>query len=295
MNGKIDLLVQIGLDGLAAGAAYSLVAVGYSLIFGVLRFINFAHAASIAVGAYAYLTFTAYLRLPLLLASVLTVIVAGFFGWVLEKVAYCPLRGSSPLAPLLSGIAIAILIENLLALGFGPTPYRLTQSSGVRAVQIFQRYSILPIHLYMLLFAVVSGVLIQVGLRFTRIGREIRATAENQELAKVRGVDTERAIATVFVFSSALAAITGIFIGHETQVYPQIGVLPSLKGFIAALVGGLGNTGGAMIAGVLLGLIEHISIWQLPTVYKDAVAFVLLLVFLLLKPGGLFPNRWTRI
>jgi len=294
MRTQLDLLVQICLNGLAAGAKYSMVAVGYSLVFGVLRFINFAHAASIAVGAYAYLTFTFYLKLPLLLAFFSTLIVAGLFGWALEKIAYRPLRSSSPLAPLLTGIAIAILIENLLALGFGPTPYRLNQSGEIRAIQILGRYSILSIHLYMLLFAMMSAVAIQLGLRFTRLGCEIRATVENLELAKVRGIDTDRVIAIVFVIGSVLAATAGIFIAYETQVYPQIGVAPSLKGFIAALAGGLGNIGGTMIAGVLLGLIENISIWQLPTVYKEAIALILLLTFLLLKPSGLFPNKWGR-
>src|ERR1051325_9008848 len=140
MRETIDLLIQICLNGLAAGAIYGLVAVGYSLVYGVLRFINFAHSASIAIGAYSYLTLITYFKLPIILAFLISLSITGCFGFVLERLAYRPLRHSSVLAPLLSGIAIAIIVENIIALGFGPAPYRVAQSDEVRAIQLLGRY-----------------------------------------------------------------------------------------------------------------------------------------------------------
>lgn len=294
MRGQFDLLIQICINGLAAGAMYSLVAVGYSLVYGVLRFINFAHAASVAIGAYAFLTLTTYLGMPIVLAFLLASCLAGLFGWTLEKVAYHPLRRSSSLTPLLSGIAIAILVENVLALAFGPAPYRLSRASESDAIQLLGRYSILRVHLYMLASAGIAAMLLLIMLRYSSLGRRIRATAENPELAKVRGIDTDNTISLVFVIGSFLAGVAGILIAYETQVSPQIGFLPSIKGFIAALVGGLGSVGGTMIAGLLLGFFENVLVWQLPTVYKDSIAFVVLIGFLLFKPSGLFPNKWKR-
>jgi branched-chain amino acid transport system permease protein len=146
----------------------------------------------------------------------------------------------------------------------------------------------------MLASAIVAATLLQVGLRYSSLGRKIRATAENLELAKVRGIDTDRTISIVFMIGSSLAAVAGIMIAYESQVTPQIGFLPGMKGFITALVGGLGNIGGTMIAGLILGVVENVMIWKLPTVYKDAIAFLIMIGFLLFRPQGLFPNKWKR-
>lgn len=290
----MELFIQICLNGLAAGAVYSLVAAGYSLVYGVLRFINFAHAASIAAGGYIFLVFISYLGLPFEISFILALILTGSFGLAVNRMAYYPLRRSAPLFPLLSGIAFLIVVENLLVLIFGPDPYRFPPLSLFTPTLVFDKYSLPSIHLWMLVAAILSGIALQFLLRHTAYGRMIRAVAENQELAQVRGIDAESVIAKVFFVSSMLAAVAGIFIAYETQLYPQIGALPSLKGFVAALIGGLGNVTGAIIAGLFLGLLENILIIGLPTVYKDGITFVVMIIFLLVKPEGLFPNVLRR-
>lgn len=290
----MELFIQICLNGLAAGAVYSLVAAGYSLVYGVLRFINFAHAASIAVGGYVFLVFTSYLGLRFGISFILALILTGGFGLIVNRIAYYPLRRTAPLFPLLSGIAFLIVVENLIVLIFGPDPYRFSSLPWFSTTLVFDKYSLSSIHLWMLVAAGLSGITLHFLLRYTAYGRMIRAAAENQELAQTRGIDTESVIAKVFFASSILAAVAGIFIAYETQLYPQIGALPSLKGFVAALIGGLGNISGAIIAGLFLGLLENILIIGLPTVYKDGITFVVMILFLLVKPEGLFPNLSKR-
>lgn len=290
----MDLTIQIFLNGIAAGALYGLVAVGYSLVYGLLRFINFAHAASIAIGAYVFLVLHIWLELPSIIAVCISLPIAGVFGILVNLIAYYPFRQSSLLYPLLTGFALSIIVENTLALIFGPAPFRVTQDISGSSVQLFQRYFFPTINIYMLLAAMIAGISIHVGMTRTAYGRAIRATAENMELAKIRGVRTEIMISIVFFLSSSLAGLAGILIAYDSQLSPQIGTLPSLKGFVAALVGGLGNFTGALIAALFLGLFENLMIIYLPSVYKDASALAVLIIFLAFRPHGLFPSVTQR-
>ena len=304
----MDIFLQQILNGLVLGSVYALVALGYTMVYGILGLINFAHGDVVMVGALTALSVmtgiaAAGLGLPgplvVLLALVVAMGACMLLGFSIERVAYRPLRRAPRLAPLITAIGVSILLQNIAMLVWGrryhtfpqlitPTPHNVFGAT-ITDVQIL---------------IIVVSALIMAGLlalvHFTRLGRAMRATAENQVVAGLMGVNINRIIAATFVIGSALAAIAGVLVSANYSIaHYYMGFILGLKAFTAAVLGGIGNLGGAMLGGLLLGLIESIGAGYIGDLtggflgshYQDVFAFVVLIAVLVFRPTGLLGER----
>lgn len=285
----LELFAQLFLTGVVVGGSYALLAVGYTLVYGVLGFINFAHGDVAMVGAYAALLLATGAGLPLPVATAAAMVVAGLLGMGIERVAYRPLRRAHRLAPLISAIAVSLALESaaLLAWGADIRTFRLPVTTGWQLGPFF----VTGVQLVILATAVAAMVALQLLLTRTALGKAIRATADNLPVAAVVGIDVNRVIAAVFALGSALAALAATLLALEANLHPTVGVLMGLKAFAAVVLGGIGSVPGALVGGFAIGIAENLGVWYLPTVWKDAIAYGILVLVLLVRPSGLFGTR----
>ncbi len=284
------MLPQLLMNGLIAGGIYALIAIGYTMVYGILRFINFAYGEIAMVGAYTAFVAIVWLKWPLWLAALAALAVCSLLGVAIDFVAYKPLRNANRLASLITAIGVSILLQNLVALFFGSEIKTFRQGPVEQGLQVFGAY-ITPTQIFIIGTALFLMFALHYFVSRTRLGKAIRATADNMELAKVIGIDSEQVIRASFAIGSALAAAAGVLIALEQNIEPTMGVMPGIKAFTAAVVGGIGSIHGAMLGGLLIGFVENIGIWFLPSGYKDAIAFVVLILFLLFKPKGLLGGK----
>jgi len=291
-------LLQHLINGLTLGAIYSLIALGYTMVYGILKFINFAHGEILMAGTYAGYYFYFFLYNPskgasytmgIFVAALLIAMAASaFLGVLIEKIAYKPLRNAPRLAPLLSAIGVSIILANAAALFFGTKSKRFEYPFDNSSIQIAGS-SITPNQ--MLILAV--GLIMMTGLKLfidrSRLGKAMRATSQNQPVAALMGINVNLIISLTFAIGSALAAVAGVLMALEFKVYPTMGTMAGLKAFIAAVVGGIGNISGAMLGGIILGLLETfgVVILGIPQGLKDTIAFSVLILILLLRPSGI--------
>jgi branched-chain amino acid transport system permease protein len=304
----MEIFLQQVLNGLVLGSVYALVALGYTLVYGILGLINFAHGDVVMVGALTALSamtvvVAAGLGLPgplvLVLALVVSMCVCMLLGFSIERIAYRPLRRAPRLAPLITAIGVSILIQNVAMQIWGrgyrtfpalltPTPHAIFGAT-ITDVQIF---------IVLVSALLMSGLLLLV--HFTRLGRAMRATSENQLVAGLMGVNINKIISATFVIGSALAAIAGVLVAANYSIaHYYMGFMLGLKAFTAAVLGGIGNLGGAMLGGVLLGLIESIGAGYIGDLtggylgsnYQDVFAFMVLICVLVFRPTGLLGER----
>lgn len=285
----MSLLAQLLVNGLVAGGIYALVAVGYTMVYGVLKFINFAHGELVMLGAFVTYTLAVPMGLGLLPAFLLAVPLVAFVGVVIERAAYRPLRRASRLAPLITAIGVSILLQSLAILLWGPE-IRSFSIAPAKGMEFFGA-TVTPVQILIVLTSIALMGLLHLLVERTKMGKAMRATADSLETASVVGIDTDRVIAWVFALGSALACVAGVLIAMEENMEPTMGTLIGIKAFTAAVVGGIGNIKGAMVGGFLIGIVENIGIWKLPAGYKDAIAFVILLGVLLFRPTGLFGEK----
>lgn len=291
-------LLQHILNGLTLGAIYSLIALGYTMVYGILKFINFAHGEIFMLGAYSGYYLYYYLCTPeqggswvmvsFILALIFAMVLSASIGMLIERVAYRPLRRAPRLAPLLSAIGVSIILMNLAALAFGTEPKNFSYPFDNSVINIGAT-SITPNQIMIL----AVGLVMMAGLKFfvdrTKLGKAMRATSQNQNVASLMGINVNVIISLTFAIGSALAAVAGVMIAMEYKVYPSMGQMAGLKAFIAAVAGGIGNISGAMIGGILLGLLETfgVVILGIPQGMKDTIAFSILIIILLVKPSGI--------
>ena len=278
------------LDGLSLGAIYALIALGYTMVYGIAKLLNFAHGDIIMVGAYAILTTLNITGNPVL-AIVVSIVVCTAAGIAIERLAYRPLRGASPLAVLITAIGVSYLLQSIAQLIFGAKSRPVTLPSfgnlSVGSAQIGVAT----------LITLVAGAIIMVALtlfvKFTRTGRAMQAVSEDRGAAQLMGVNVNRIIMITFAIGSALAAFASLFyLLQIPSTNPTLGSMPGIKAFTAAVIGGIGSIPGAMLGGVLLGLIEKICL-SIPVIapYTTAVEFSLLILILLIKPIGLLGKK----
>ncbi len=292
-------LFQHFLNGLTLGGIYALIALGYTMVYGVLKFINFAHGEILMMGTYAGLGVYNLLRAGLpgpagTVAAFAAALVAGVLasaalGVGIECVAYRPLRRAPRLAPLLSAIGVSIILMNLAALLFGTKSLKFDypfDNSPLAAAGV----DVTPHQLLVLAVCVALMAGLKLFIDRSRLGKAMRAASENQPIAALMGVNVNSVISLTFAIGSGLAAAAGILIALEYKVYPTMGTLAGLKAFTAAVFGGIGNVTGAMVGGIVLGLLETFGVVALgiPQGLKDAIAFSILIVILLVKPEGIF-------
>ncbi len=291
-------LLQHLVNGLTLGAIYSLIALGYTMVYGILKFINFAHGEILMAGTYAGYYFYFFLYDPskgatytigiFIAALIIAMIASAILGVLIEKIAYKPLRKAPRLAPLLSAIGVSIILANLAALFFGTKSKRFEFPFDNSSMQMGGS-SITPNQIMIL----AVGLIMMAGLKLfvdrTRLGKAMRATSQNQQVAALMGINVNLIISLTFAIGSALAAVAGVLIALEYKVYPTMGTMAGLKAFIAAVVGGIGNISGAMLGGIILGLLETfgVVILGIPQGLKDTIAFSVLILILLLRPSGI--------
>jgi branched-chain amino acid transport system permease protein len=297
-NLSVSELIQHFINGLTLGSIYALIALGYTMVYGVLKFINFAHGEILMAGTYVGLLVYERLRggadpgAATLVFFFLAIVAASAFsatlGVTIERVAYRPLRRAPRLAPLLSAIGISIVLMNAAALIFGTKSKKFDYPFDNAALNL-GGIAITPHQIMILLVSVGLMVFLKIFIDNTRLGKAMRATSLDQDVAALMGINVNFIISLTFAIGSALAAIAGVLIALEYKVYPTMGTMAGLKAFIAAVVGGIGNISGAMIGGILLGLLETfgVVILGIPQGLKDTIAFSILIIILLVKPSGI--------
>ncbi len=278
------------LDGLSLGAIYALIALGYTMVYGIAKMLNFAHGDIIMVGAYAILVTLNATGHPIL-GVIAAVIVCTIVGIVIEKVAYKPLRGASPLAVLITAIGVSYLLQSIAQLIF---------KSKSQAVTITETHMVnigsAELNLNTLLTLVVGAVImvaLTLFVKFTRTGRAMQAVSEDRGAAQLMGVNVNKIIMITFAIGSALAACAGVFyLMQIPSVSPTLGSMPGIKAFAAAVIGGIGSIPGAMLGGVILGVVEKLAL-SVPALapYATAIEFALLIVILLVRPIGILGKK----
>lgn len=278
------------LDGLSLGAIYALIALGYTMVYGIAKMLNFAHGDIIMVGAYAILVTLNATGHPIL-GVIAAVVVCTIVGIVIEKVAYKPLRGASPLAVLITAIGVSYLLQSIAQLIF---------KSKSQAVTITETHMVnigsAELNLNTILTLVVGAVImvaLTLFVKYTRTGRAMQAVSEDRGAAQLMGVNVNKIIMITFAIGSALAACAGVFyLMQIPSVSPTLGSMPGIKAFAAAVIGGIGSIPGAMLGGVILGVVEKLAL-SVPVLapYATAIEFALLIVILLVRPIGILGKK----
>ncbi|MBW2969887.1 branched-chain amino acid ABC transporter permease [Candidatus Woesearchaeota archaeon] len=280
------IATQLIINGIIAGAIYSLVASGFSLIYSVTKFMHFAHGAVLALGAYLLYTFAVLAGLNFWLAVLLTLFCSCLAGVFMDWLVYKPLRRrkASSAVLLIGSIALMILLNALILAVWGADVKTIPI---INPVFDFLGARITFIQIVIIVVAVVLLLALWFLMKCTRLGKAMRAVADNKDVAMTVGINPERIYTYTFMIGSFLAGVAGILIGIEQNLYSQMGVSLVIKGFTGAVIGSLASVPGSVLGSMILGLVENIGIWWLPSGYKDAIAFVLLFIFLLFRPSGL--------
>ena len=304
----MDILLQQIINGLVLGSMYALIALGYTMVYGIIQLINFAHGEVLMVGALTSWTIIGIMQeampgapgwLILAIALVISCIVAATLNFVIEKVAYRPLRNSPKLAPLITAIGMSILLQTLAMIIWKPN-YKSYPTLLPAAPFEIGGAVITTTQVLILAVTVIALAAMVYLVSYTRLGRAMRATAENPRVAGLMGVKPDMVISATFIIGAVLATIAGImYASNYGTVQHTMGFLPGLKAFTAAVFGGIGNLAGAVIGGILLGLIEAIGSGYIGALtggvlgshYTDIFAFIVLIIILTLRPSGLMGER----
>lgn len=295
-------ILQHFLNGLALGGIYALIALGYTMVYGILKFINFAHGEILMVGTYgAFFIYTTLISggvqgivlfLLFLFALICGMAISAVLGVVIEAAAYRPLRKASRLAPLLSAIGVSIILSNSAAYFFSTRSKRFPYPFDNTPFSI-SGLSVTPGQILTFVVCILMSIALKFFIDKTRIGKAMRAASENQNTAALMGINVNRIISITFAIGSALAVSAGVLYALEYAASPTMGTMIGLKAFTAAVVGGIGNISGAMLGGILIGVLETFgtAILGIPVGYKDTIAFGILILVLLLKPDGILGSN----
>ena len=287
----MDKLIQTLISGLSLGSIYALIALGYTMVYGIAKMLNFAHGDIIMVGAYAVITAVFTMGLPPFIAILISIALCALLGIVIEFLAYRPLRQAQPLAVLITAIGVSYLLQNLALLIYGSEQKAFPTIVALPTVHIGGVY-IDGITLATLVVTAVIMVALSLFINKTRMGKAMRAVSEDKEAAELMGISVNRTITVTFAIGSALAGVAAIFYGAAyTYIRPTTGAMPGIKAFTAAVFGGIGSIPGAMLGGILLGVIEQISKTYISTLWADAIVFGVLVVVLVVKPTGLLGKK----
>ncbi len=291
----MEYFLQLFLGGLTRGSIYALIALGYTMVYGIIELINFAHGEIYMLGAFTALIISSVLGLYgfsevsiIILASVFAVLYSAAYGFTVEKIAYKPLRHAPRLSPLISAIGMSIFLQNYVLLAqtsdFLPFPSLIPEFSFMEPVAHIFGSS----ELIIFMTTTMAMVILTVIIKFTKTGKAMRATAQDRKMAMLVGVDVNKIISTTFVIGSALAAVGGILIAsHIGQINFYIGFIAGIKAFTAAVLGGIGSIPGAVLGGFILGWTESFATGYVSSDYEDVFAFALLVLILIFRPAGL--------
>jgi branched-chain amino acid transport system permease protein len=295
------MFIQQLINGLALGSVYALIALGYTMVYGILQLINFAHGEVYMLGAYlgiivlgvltSFGLTASHLPLSLVIAIAVSMAFCASYGAVIERIAYRPLRHAAKLAPLISAVGMSIILQNIVMLAQGKEYKNLPPLLPSEGLAIGGANAS-PVQLFILGASVLLMIVLHLFVARTRLGKAMRATSQDRVMAGLVGININLVISVTFMIGSALAAVAGVMVTlYYGVVHFFMGYTAGLKAFTAAVLGGIGSIPGAMLGGFVLGLIENFGASYVSSVYKDAFAFLVLIVTLILRPSGLLGQK----
>jgi len=281
------------INGISLGSVYAIIALGYTMVYGIAKMLNFAHGDVIMVGAYISFCVTQYLGMPAIVSVLAAMIVCTMLGMLIERLAYKPLRSAPKLAVLITAIGVSYFLQNSAQLIWGSNPKSFNSLVNIGSIRLFDGALLISDEA---IVTVLACVVIMIALTWftgnTKMGKAMRAVSEDQGAARLMGVDVNQTISITFAIGSALAAIAGVLLCSSYPVLqPTTGSMPGIKAFTAAVFGGIGSIPGAMLGGILLGLIEIFGKAYISTELGDAIVFLVLIIMLLVKPTGLLGKK----
>ena len=285
----MELILSTLINGLSLGGIYAMIALGYTMVYGIAKMLNFAHGDIIMVGGYVIFVFMSFHN-PLL-AILMAIVFCVILGILIEKVAYKPLRGASPLAVLITAIGVSYLLQSLAQIIFGSANKMVTvyEFGSIKFLGVTVQVSALVT----LAVTVVVMVVLTLFIKYTRVGRAMVAVSEDRGAAQLMGINVNGIITITFAIGSALAALAGLFyLLKAPSISSTLGAMPGIKAFTAAVIGGIGSIPGAMLGGILLGMVECIS-YKITAIapYTDAIEFSILIIILLVRPTGFLGKK----
>lgn len=281
------------INGISLGSVYALIALGYTMVYGIAKMLNFAHGDVIMIGGYVVFVAASGMGLPPLAAIIISMVVCTVLGVTIERVAYRPLRGASPLAVLITAIGVSYLLQNVALLVFGSDTKAFSNVVTLPNLELFGGQLIIK---SVTIVTVIVSIIIMVGLTLfvkrIKIGRAMTAVSEDKGAAQLMGINVNGTIAVTFAIGSSLAAVAGVLLcSAYPSLTPYTGSMPGIKAFVAAVFGGIGSIPGAFIGGILLGVIENLSKAYISSQLADAIVFSILIIVLLVKPTGLLGKK----
>ena len=284
----MNAFIQFLFNGISLGSVYAIIALGYTMVYGIAKMLNFAHGDVIMVGAYISFCATSYLGMPGWASVVLSVIVCTVLGVVIEGLAYRPLRDAGPLAVLITAIGVSYFLQNAAQLIWGATPKNFTSLVTFPVPGFLAQYKVSAVSIV----TVIACLIIMVGLMWftanTKMGKAMRACSEDKAAAQLMGVNVNKTISMTFAIGSGLAAIAGVLLcSYSPVLKPTTGAMPGIKAFTAAVFGGIGSIPGAFVGGILLGIIEAMAKAYISSNLANSIVFAVIIVVLLIKPAGL--------
>ncbi len=286
-------ILQYLINGISIGAVYAIIALGYTMVYGIAKMLNFAHGDIIMVGAYISFCVVNYLGLPAIVSVIAAMAVCTILGIVIEGLAYKPLRGTPSLAVLITAIGVSYFLQNASQLIWGSAAKNYKSVVTMAPIKLFDGQLIVTGEV---LLTVVVSILVMVGLTLftgkTRTGKAMRAVSEDRAAAQLMGINVNKTISMTFAIGSALAAVAGVLLCSTVPtLMPTTGSMPGIRAFTAAVFGGIGSIPGAMLGGILLGIIETFAKAYISTQFSDAIVFSVLIIILLVKPAGLLGKQ----
>lgn len=281
------------INGISLGSVYAIIALGYTMVYGIAKMLNFAHGDVIMVGAYICFCAMSYLNLPPLVGVLMAMIVCTILGMVIERLAYKPLRSAPSLAVLITAIGVSYFLQNAALLIWKSDPKVFTSVVDLPALKLFGgELTISAVTIVTVLACIVIMIALTLFTSKTKMGKAMRAVSEDKGAAQLMGINVNSTISVTFAIGSGLAAIAGVLLcSAYPTLMPTTGSMPGIKAFTAAVLGGIGSIPGAMLGGVLLGVIEIFSKAYISTQLSDAVVFAVLIIVLLIKPTGLLGKK----
>jgi branched-chain amino acid transport system permease protein len=290
-----EFLQQL-VNGVTWGSVYALIALGYTMVYGILRLINFAHGDVYMLGAFIGLYASRWLRagedpspVKAMLVLLISMVLSALIGLIIERFAYKPVRRSARLSALITAIGVSLLLENGGVLVFGADPRFFPQLIPSHNLTLAPGVTMSNQQLIVIVVSIVLMLLLRLLVTTTRVGKAMQAVSHNHMAASLMGISVDRIISFTFMIGSALAAAAGVLVALQSpKIEPYMGIMPGLKAFVAAVLGGIGNIPGAVVGGLVMGIAEVLVTGYGLSTYRDAIAFVLLIVILLVRPAGIF-------
>ena len=281
------------INGISLGSVYAIIALGYTMVYGIAKMLNFAHGDIIMVGAFSAFTVISTLGMPPVLGVLASVIVCTLLGVTIERIAYKPLRGASPLAVLITAIGVSYFLQNLALIIFGSNTKQFTSVVNLPTLKLAGgALSISAVTIITILTCVVVMVALTSFINKTKMGQAMLAVSEDNGAATLMGINVNGTIALTFAIGSALAAVAGVlYCSAYPNLSPYTGAMPGIKAFVAAVFGGIGSIPGAFIGGIILGVIEALSKAYISSQLSDAIVFAVLIVVLLVRPTGILGKK----